>query len=1226
MALGLLALAPLRSGAQAPAPLDVTILTPDVTWSTAPDTPVRLVLQRGEAVLAEVATRASLSGTVEASFVGGQGIVPIRDGDRLGVHADGAPAFTRTVPALTTRIDLDTRVVSGTAPAGARLAVRVLEPGGAAAHSEDVDSDGDGVYRVTLPGALDLGPGVWGTVTHATGAGDRFTARWDVLTAVVTLGTPAVDGRATLGGAVRATLRAGDGTEADSGPAITVTGRPDYRLSLARGDQPHAVAAGDVVSVRQDDRVLLAGPVPRLTARVDELADTVSGLAPPGAALVVSAAAISGTVEAATTADAQGRYAVGFAGRVDLGRGVAVHTRYAPGRLAFRARGVPEHVTATLYSASLVGTALPGAWVTANLSRRDGAADRRASGGAIAGADGVFRMTLVSPGGGGPLPAQPGDRILVAFDVEGDPHTLVLPGLVATADAATDEVAGIALPLAPVEVAIAGRPQTAVRTRAGGGGAFLVDFTGRFDIEPGTAGTAVTELASRDTVALEWAVPQVDMLLGDATVSGFGPRGRAVRLELARAGRAIASAEGAVADADPARKPNWSLALRDAAGEAVAAQGGDGLAVRIGEWSLDLDVPVVTVEANTAADFVLGRAPAGRPVRVRVSRVGGGEEREVRAGADGRYSLGLAGRWDLRANDAVSATVALDGGHTATAVMRVPGLMVDLDTSVVVGYAGPFAVVQATLSDRLGASRAGGTATADAAGRFELQLHDGRGQAVPPVEGDTLEIVYGANRVAMPIPRLTVTVDPLADTVSGEATPGGEVTVSATTALGGARSQGTRLAVPRPDGGYDVGFAGDLDVAAGTRLQVSFRTPDGHVATRDRRLPIVHVQRGGNLVSGYVGAGAAVSVSLGAGGRAAAWAAATARADGAFDAFLAAQGGAPAAAGAGDDLDVRWSAGDGRQLPAAGEVRVAVAPISATVNAATGVVTGTAPAGTVVDVTPGGLGGGGATLRVTAGADGRFALPLPGGRPLAAGLDVEAGMLDAEGHRTFARAVVPYLEVTLGEPRVTGRAAPLAPLGLALGRDADTVADGGGRGDTFGHFAALLRGTGGFLGPQPGQALTLSEPGSLRTTLVLPTLSIRVDLGAGALRGTGPADTPVAVRIRARGRPEIQAEAWTDAQGAWSLDATALPPGLLLADLLQAEARLAVDNGHLVVVQALRTPTATPTAPVEPSPTATRTPATPTVGASATATRTATARRTGGVVYVPGVYRSGRVR
>jgi hypothetical protein len=1218
-----------RAQAQSPAPLDVTLFTPVVRWATAQDRVVRVVLARAGTIRADVASRADDDGDVAARLVADGVDVPIVAGDAIGIHVDGVAPFTRTVPVLSADIDAAAAAIAGIAPPNAPIEARIYRPDGQPVYNTQVASSAEGVYDVPVPGALVPTAGWWGSVTFISDTGDRWRARWDILTAELTMGEPGLAGRASLGSVLGASLAPADGRPVDARPAIQITGGPDYGMAFERGGTPYAWAAGDRLALRVGGAVRVDTELPELTALIDAVRDRVEGQGPVNAPLIVSVGGPVDPIELPATTDMRGRYRVDFADLVDLSAGMPVATRHTRGALTIRARGVREQLTATLHSAWVAGTALPGAWVTANASRRGPSGDERGFGGGTSVLGGRFDLQLVRATGGPPLPLLPGDRLIVAFDAGREPHTIVLPGLVAEPDATTDRVSGIALPLVEVDVRVDGEPGAEFHASADGDGRFMADFVGRYDLQPGTTGTLTTVSANGDAVVLGWAVPVVHVRLGESGLAGIAPRGQAVTVDLSRGGRVVARAEGAAADAPPGGQPNWSLVPRDEGAQPVAIQGGDRLALTVAGRGVDIEVPRLSAEANPAADLIAGSAVANSPVSVTLRRGGDGLHTQVMALSDGRFTLSLAGRWDLAPNDEIEVSVVLQGGHTATLMTRAPGLSVHLDTGHITGYASPFAIVEASLRDGAGQLRGTGTSNASELGRFEIELLDTGGNPVIPVAADTLELLYAGQRIKVTIPRLSATIDRAADSVAGQAEIGGEVSVVVQAAPGILQPEQTQSVTPDPVGAFRADFAGVADIAAGTRVTISYRGVDGHIAWIERLLPIAHLQHGGNLISGWVGPQAAVTLSVWRSGRAVAWASVPAQADGSFDAFVVDATGAPVALAGGDAVDARWSGGASPLAPASGHLQIPVAAITATLDVATGRLVGRGPPLGKVIIHPGGIQSGGTVITAPADAAGAFAAIVPGGagQPLAAGLAVEAGVLTAEGHRVYTRAIVPYLELTLGQGRITGLAAPLADVEIELDAAGRFLAAGQAHSDTFGRFEGLLRdGDGRIIAPEPGSVLSLVEPGPIHTRLDVPALSIAIDLPGNTLSGIGPANLPLGLRLQVRGRPDTGMDVWTDVAGAWSLDGASLPSGIQLAELTQAEAHARIDNGHQVIAQAIRTPTPTPPPSATPTPTAGTEPSPTRPIPSATPTATRTPGPAGRWIYLPWNHRSARPR
>jgi hypothetical protein len=227
--------------------LRVTLYTTVVRWSTAPGTVVRVVLADAARVKRETTVSADPAGEVVAIFPtggggpGGGNDNTVRPGDRIGVHPTGSAAFTVTVAALSASFNPTGSEVSGTGPAGTQLDLTTRDASDAQLHSATVTTGGDGRYSQGV--GVAAVPGLHGDVTMTTPDGDRITARWDVLTAELTLGSATVRGSATLGGVVRGVLRNAGGVRGQFQP-LTVLRTPTYGATYRQNQNAQPVEAG----------------------------------------------------------------------------------------------------------------------------------------------------------------------------------------------------------------------------------------------------------------------------------------------------------------------------------------------------------------------------------------------------------------------------------------------------------------------------------------------------------------------------------------------------------------------------------------------------------------------------------------------------------------------------------------------------------------------------------------------------------------------------------------------------------------------------------------------------------------------------------------------------------------------------------------------------------------------------------------------------------------------
>ncbi len=881
-------------------------------------------------------------------------------------------------------------------------------------------------------------------------------------------------------------------------------------------------------------------------------------------------------------------------------------------------------IRSSLYDDTVTGFGAPGAPVAATLREGGQGGAFRAEGQATVNRGGEFTLTLRAVDGRAVRTA-PGNRLIVAMGT-GPAVDLLLPAISGSADPAADVVAGLAPPHAPLRIMVDAPEDIFVETIAEDSGRFAADFSGQFDILPGTTGHVVMSRPDGHEVALEWAAPRLEVFPGEVSVSGVGPSGRLVSVMLSRDGYVLGRAEGIIASPSAGGAPNWSLKLVDDEGNPVRVHADDWLSVSVAGWALDLQLPLVTTEANTAAETVTGLAPRGDLVKVTAARED--HERTFSATADvnGRYVADLAGQWDLTPGDRVTTEALAAEDQVSLSVSEdASGLSVMLETGILGGYAHFGAAVAIALSDPAGGVRAAVETTAGGTGRFEATLRAASGAVVLPNAGDMLTVIFGSDVVTMTIPVLTVDVDLEADVVEGDAPTDGVVTVRVEPGYG-QPSLGRALKVtPTKLGRYGAEFSGEVDLAAGTRIEVALRSPSGHVARIDRTVPVLHAQVGGNLVSGFAQPQSAVTVTLARNG--AVWAAntsASAGTDGSFEVTLGRTGASPVMISSQDQLSVTSSGGLGPPWPGGGLITHTVGAVSGTVGITDRTVYGTGPPDTQVYLIVHGLGFARGTLQRTATTDasGAFTRTIPGrgsDAPLPAGSSVEVGIHDERGHRTYARLVAPYLEFTMGGREINGRAAPMATLSLTLTADDTVVASTQASSDTFGGFTAVFSPTAEAIGVGSGQQLVLREPGGRTTKIDVPRLSIEIDPMEHALKGTGPVSSTLQLRLFVPGRPTVPLATQTDAAGEWTIRDEDLPPEVTftIADLTQAEVLLRVDNGHLVRARASArlTPTATPSATRTPSATPTRaTSPAPTPSATATNSPTPVPHRG---LYIP---------
>lgn len=233
------------------------------------------------------------------------------------------------VPTLTVEADVGSGRIHGFGPARSKLTVEARPPRGARVE-EVVTTDARGAFALELGDGSTISSGWRIAVLFDADEGLRFRAERPMVPLRIALYGNSVTGVIDKPGAMVAiTLTNAAGIVESTGFATSrddgIPGIPNGQFSFST-DQAR-IDPGDVLELdwRQGDPLVLR--VPKLTARADVEADTVSGDAPPGSQLrvAVSAGGMRDLVARTVVADAVGRYTAVFGGSFDIERGVAPH-------------------------------------------------------------------------------------------------------------------------------------------------------------------------------------------------------------------------------------------------------------------------------------------------------------------------------------------------------------------------------------------------------------------------------------------------------------------------------------------------------------------------------------------------------------------------------------------------------------------------------------------------------------------------------------------------------------------------------------------------------------------------------------------------------------------------------------------------------------------------------------------------------------------------------------
>jgi hypothetical protein len=875
---------PVPEGARAPLQAPAT---PSITVSLQSD---RLTCraQYQELVLAELThpdgTKASGEGLGDGSGEAtifflplGTGDVDttIGPGDKITLARMLQRPSTYDVPELSADVDVTADRIVGTAPAGASVRIAVEYGTPTASLAETVTADASGRFVLDLAGRADLTPrDTGGSATYDAAGGVRAMAVFAAFSGEVTIGAHRASGHGTPGTSIEVALRHADGTVLTPPPAqVDGDGSWTVRAPLGQPTDPAtAVRAGDIVTITRS-----GGPIPRpvsaafvvpdIRLDVDPSRDRVTGVAPAGWPIAVTAWPISGAeVKGAATTAADGTFAVDLAGRADLGPGWRVRADWsATPEISVGALTVLPQALVGVHTATVRGLAQPGASVTVTLRAADGAL--RYNEVAVAGDMGDFASTM-----GGIMPdtqlsIEPGDKIDVTY-VAGDPLSATVPELTAKSDDVADTVSGHAGFGARMRVFVRDDPSAPVLdVSADGSGAYRADFAGQYDLRRPVDGSVTMNPAANLAFYTTWSAIQLNVQMqGNIVVllaNGAPGREYTARL-IAADGKVVGQSSGRIFDLTASDEATamigsggfFYLIFTDVTGNLVRVAAGDTIEISAGDDRASLVVPPLDATVFVEEDVIAGRTAPDTPVIVMVtSMTGTRHATQAVADAQGTFSHDFSGEYDLHYNDTVQL-VTIVGGHTVTKYLDAPGLTLDLDDSTLNGslpLEGP-ATIRVTVR-RGGQTVFETTAMAYSGGAFYVPVVDSGGAPLELRPGDQIAVQPmdpAGDAVTMDVPELTVEADPASERIWGRATPGGSLVLIAINNL--ARITGFPLGQAWPD----ISASGDwtgvtvptIDVRPGTRVQASYRVPSGHVALRNRYVPLAGVEHGGPNVCG----------------------------------------------------------------------------------------------------------------------------------------------------------------------------------------------------------------------------------------------------------------------------------------------------------------------------------------------------------------------------------------
>ncbi len=1197
--------------------LSFTMYDSSLEYTTLPFAPVTAELRdAGGAVKAIGFGAADGEGSANVTFSAGPGIfdfgaagTPIEPGDTLTLSQSGAEPLDYVVPSFGAEIDLDGSRLVGVGPAGATVEVDLASTGTPTSFEASVAVDISGAFALDLTDSLGLVEGgVSGSVEMTTGEGHVISADVAALAAEIRIGTSGVSGSSTPGTMVEVTVERDGEDPRAFGPTKVIEGA-DWSISLGGGGfgpgpGPGAggsiiLTAGDTVRItRSGGQVEIARSLETalkaMTIEVNPASDTVSGTAPADSALRLNADSIDGgSAEVSGMSGADGMYSIPVGGSFDLSAGWRVSVAYAA------APGINVSAIAVLPKARIPvhlpigqGFATPGQTVTVTLRAASG--DLKSMFPTQADAQGEYFIWLGGAFSGDPADLQvpePGDTVELAF-VEGDPTPMRVPDLSAIPDTDAETISGLTEPGAVVQVDVStadGEIETFME-EADASGAYSASLVGTLDLQRPSGGTVSITPLHGNAFYTSWAAARLSVSVGNTLqgsfILGSGAFGRLVTAELlAPDGTVVADAVtrsfgggvviigagvNAVGDI-------FFMSVSDITGTPVDMRPGDTLRMTVADDVFELEIPpidaVVFVDANT----ISGQTSANSDITMWVSQMPPSIDliAETTSDGDGRFVYNFSGQLDLKYGDQIQLGVA-QREHMLLNFIIAPGLLVDLDQSLLLGSSGPNNEIFLTLT-RGGETLYSDVMGSDASGAFfaiffdesfnRIVLQPGdiiKAEAIDP-ELDVLELV-------VPLLEIDQAVD--TNVIDGQATPGGTLILIATETYARPSTFGIAQAWPAISAGgtWTADFVPSVDVKPGTQVAAIYRPENGHYALRTDTEPILNAEHSGPNACGFGDKRAELALDLSdAASVALANAAPTSRFDGYFSSVLRDTEG----------MSVR-SAATNRVAADLGEMEpeIELGTLDLTPNWEVGLLSGTGPANAQYSVLP-------AVPCAAQQEPGilnfNFAFAIPGSTAedgtinqfippffSAPGSGVEIAFYAESDHRWFRQFYRALAEIYLLTDRVTGRTNTLEDVVVILrASDGTEKARAVVRADENGAFdARFVDGEGEPVVSQVGDTVVLQAAGET-PEIPVETLLFDWSEGSSEIVGNGPAGRDVVLSLRFASGGAVSIDLTADAGGRWLFTALDVPTRAdwSMADVVGVRATMQTPNGHSIISQ-----------------------------------------------------------
>ncbi|MDY7075357.1 MAG: hypothetical protein SXV54_00400 [Chloroflexota bacterium] len=602
------------------------------------------------------------------------GELRLQAGDWVTVTAQDGEETGMTVPLLTANVDQANSIVHGQAPPSSSLRVGLSRAGWYLAgggppyypsynHTLWVTSTASGIYTADFSSLTTMVSGDYGAVFYVNPEGHEAYLEFSVpaVPAVrVQSGSNYVAGTLSSGSErISVILRDASG-QVKAAATTWAHYLATFDVHLYQDGQPAIIEAGDVVEIATGDvliptprptprptpyftrgdveiaaeGILVTVAVPTLTVQADRAADVLSGQAPPGAPLEVTWTGGDDWDEGShiwtVTPTVAGSYSLDLSDQVDLERGDRIEVAWTDenGNKVWVAYNSPRFETELGgRSISVLGPIY--APLTLTLLSTDGASLYTETD--TLDSSGQARFYLYDYLGDVPLYLETGQTLVA--DWPDEVMTVTLPHLTARADPHADTVSGEAPPDARLMVSSYHSyyyssywPVTATVT-----GTYSVDFDGEVDVGSGSSGKVAYLHPDGHRVTLDYAVPHIEVVLGEPYVNGMAPWPGVVTVTLRDTGGGL---KGSGVDTD--WYSDWfHVYLTDAQQRPVPVTGGDEVVVEVAGSVMTFAVPALTASLERQTGILTGAAPAGAWLRI----VLGDGSRQVQAGSDGAYAM-----------------------------------------------------------------------------------------------------------------------------------------------------------------------------------------------------------------------------------------------------------------------------------------------------------------------------------------------------------------------------------------------------------------------------------------------------------------------------------------------------------------------------------------------------------------------------------------------------------